>query len=99
MNMLEVLETTEEVNLHRCFACRLEQRLATRRARLAELRQQMERERDEQPKKDPEAMKALARVQVRPLDICCSGFSCDLSGCGETRSKSNSIQLNTQPQA
>lgn len=42
---------------------RLEQRLATRRARLAELRQQMEVERENHPQNDPEAMKALARVQ------------------------------------
>jgi len=42
---------------------RLEQRLATRRARLAELRQQMEKEREEQPQHDPEAIKALTRVQ------------------------------------
>ncbi|CAH3165688.1 unnamed protein product [Porites evermanni] len=42
---------------------RLEQRLATRRARLAELRQQMEVERENQPQNDPEALKALARVQ------------------------------------
>ncbi|KAL9984067.1 hypothetical protein ACROYT_G006323 [Oculina patagonica] len=42
---------------------RLEQRLATRRARLAELRQQMEKERQDQPQNDPEAMKTLTRVQ------------------------------------
>ncbi|XP_073241242.1 uncharacterized protein [Porites lutea] len=42
---------------------RLEKRLATRRARLAELRQQMEVERENQPQNDPEALKALARVQ------------------------------------
>ena len=35
----------------------------------------MEKERDEQPKKDPEAMKALTRVQVRSLDTCSSGLS------------------------
>ena len=46
---------------------RLEQRLATRRARLAELRQQMEKEREEQSQNDPEAMKTLTRVQVRIL--------------------------------
>ena len=49
------------------FSCRLEQRLATRRARLAELRQQMEVERGNHPQNDPEAMKALARVQVSSL--------------------------------
>lgn len=42
---------------------RLEQRLATRRARLAEMRQQMEVERKEHGVNDPEAMKNLARVQ------------------------------------
>lgn len=42
---------------------RLEQRLATRRARLAELRQQMEKEREEQSQNDPEALKTLTRVQ------------------------------------
>ena len=46
---------------------RLEQRLAARRARLAELRQQMEKEREEQSQNDPEAMKTLTRVQVRIL--------------------------------
>ena len=49
---------------------RLEQRLATRRARLAELRQQMEKEREGQPQNDPEAMKTLTRVQVRVLVYC-----------------------------
>ena len=50
------------------FYChRLEQRLATRRARLAELRQQMEKEREEQSQNDPEALKTLTRVQVRIL--------------------------------
>ncbi|RMX55135.1 hypothetical protein pdam_00007427 [Pocillopora damicornis] len=42
---------------------RLEQRLATRRARLAEMRQQMEVERKEHGVNDPEAMRNLARVQ------------------------------------
>lgn len=42
---------------------RLEQRLATRRARLAEMRQQMEKERKEYEDNDPEAMKNLTRVQ------------------------------------
>lgn len=42
---------------------RLEQRLATRRARLAEMRQQMEMERKEHGDNDPEAMRNLARVQ------------------------------------
>lgn len=55
------------------YPCRLEQRLATRRARLAELRQQMEKEREDQPQKDPEAMQTLTRVQVRRLFVTVSG--------------------------
>ncbi|XP_068710137.1 golgin subfamily A member 6-like protein 26 [Montipora foliosa] len=42
---------------------RLEQRLATRRARLAALREEMEKERENQAGNDPEAMKTLSRVQ------------------------------------
>ena len=56
---------------------RLEQRLATRRARLAELRQQMEKEREEQSQNDPEALKTLTRVQVRILYH--SNFICPVS--------------------
>lgn len=58
---------------------RLEQRLATRRARLAELRQQMEKEREEQSQNDPDALKTLTRVQVRILyysNLIC--LSCSL---------------------
>ena len=46
------------------FSCRLEKRLASRRARLVELTQQMEKERENQDKNDPEAMKTLSRGQV-----------------------------------
>lgn len=54
-----------EVTPRKCvFSCRLEKRLATRRARLAELRQKMEEERENQAKNDPEAMKAVSRGQV-----------------------------------
>lgn len=42
---------------------RLEKRLASRRARLVELTQQMEKERENQDKNDPEAMKTLSRSQ------------------------------------
>ncbi|KAK2572711.1 hypothetical protein P5673_001691 [Acropora cervicornis] len=42
---------------------RLEKRLASRRARLVELTQQMEKERENQDKNDPEAMKTLSRGQ------------------------------------
>ncbi|XP_048585230.1 trichohyalin-like [Nematostella vectensis] len=42
---------------------RLEQRLARRRARLADLRQRMEEERTKQAEEDPEKMKILARSQ------------------------------------
>ena len=45
-------------------SCRLEKRLASRRARLVELTQQMEKERENQDKNDPEAMKTLSRGQV-----------------------------------
>ena len=55
------------INVSSFYRNRLEQRLATRRARLAELRQQMEKEREEQSQNDPEAMKTLTRVQVTIL--------------------------------
>ncbi|XP_015775693.1 PREDICTED: trichohyalin-like [Acropora digitifera] len=42
---------------------RLEKRLASRRARLVELTQRMEKERENQDKNDPEAMKTLSRGQ------------------------------------
>ena len=45
-------------------ACRLEQQLAKRRARLAELKTNMEEERERQSSTDPEGLKLLARSQV-----------------------------------
>ena len=48
---------------------RLEERLAKRRARLAELRQTMEDERSKAVEDDPDALKALSRAQVDFLTI------------------------------